>query len=94
MHGEASMTLFFVYCIVGAIGTSLTLLFRKKLRILDASKKILMASFLLAIIIGCGTFTYLNFTATQENYDWMHDGLLYQQMGQPFLVNHEFIVDG
>jgi 4-amino-4-deoxy-L-arabinose transferase-like glycosyltransferase len=94
MHGEASMTLFFLYCIVGIIGTSLTLLFRKKLRILDAPKKVLTASFLLSILIGCGTFTYLNFTATQENYDWMHDGLLYQQMGESFLVNHEFIVDG
>jgi 4-amino-4-deoxy-L-arabinose transferase-like glycosyltransferase len=94
MRGEASITLFVIYCLVGVVGISLTLLFKKALRILDAPHKVLAVSFLLTIIIGCSVFTYLNFSATQEHYNWMHDGLLYQQMGQSFLSNHEFIVDG
>src|SRR4030042_82065 len=94
MHGEASIALFVIYCLVGVVGISLLLLFKKELRILDATRKVLAVSFLLAIIIGSSAFTYQNFSATQENYDWMHDGLLYQQMGQSFLLNREFIVDG
>ena len=94
MHGEASIALFVIYCLVGVVGISLLLLFKKELRILDATRKVLAVSFLLAIIIGSSAFTYLNFSATQENYDWMHDGLLYQQMGQSLLLNHEFIIDG
>jgi hypothetical protein len=94
MHGEASMALFIIYCLASVVGISLTLFFKKGLRILDAPRKVLVVSFLLAIMVGSTVFTYLNFTATEENYNWMHDGLLYQQMGQSFLLNHEFIVDG
>jgi hypothetical protein len=94
MHGEASMGLFGLYSAVGVAGISTAVLLRKKLRILEAPSKVLAVCFLVTIIIGCGVFTYLNFSATQENYDWMHDGLIYQQMGQSFLQNHEFIVDG
>jgi hypothetical protein len=94
MGGEASMGLFTLYCTAGVAGISAVALLKKELRILDASNKVLAVSFLATIIIGCSVFTYLNFSATQANYDWMHDGLLYQQMGQSFLQNHEFIIDG
>jgi len=94
MGGEASMGLFTLYCAVGIAGISAVALLKKELGILDAPGKVLAVSFLATIIIGCGVFTYLNFSATQENIDWMHDGLLYQQMGQSFLQNHEFIIDG
>jgi hypothetical protein len=93
MHGEASMFLFVSYCIAGIIGICITFFFKKKIRILEANNKVLIASFLAAIIIGTCTFTFLNFSATEENYNWMHDGLVYQQMGQSFLLNHEFIID-
>ncbi|MBN1244807.1 glycosyltransferase family 39 protein [Candidatus Bathyarchaeota archaeon] len=94
MHGEASIALFFIYCIAGVVGISLTLFFKKELHLLNASHKVIAVSFLLTTIIGVSVFTYLNFSATQENYTWMHDGMVYQQMGQSFLVNHEFIIDG
>jgi hypothetical protein len=94
MGGEASMGLFNLYCAVGVAGISAVALLKKELRILEAPSKVLAVSFLATIIIGCSVFTYLNFSATQANYDWMHDGLLYQQMGQSFLQNHEFIIDG
>lgn len=94
MGGEASMGLFNLYCLFGVAGICAVALWKKKLRILDAPNKVLAVSFLTTIIIGCSVFTYLNFSATQANYAWMHDGLLYQQMGQSFLQNHEFIIDG
>jgi hypothetical protein len=81
MHGEALIALFFIYLTTAVIGISLTLFFKKELQILNAPYKVLVISFLLTIIIGISVFTYLNFSATQENYAWMHDGLLYQQMG-------------
>jgi len=78
----------------GVVGISLTLFFKKELRILEAPHKVVAVSFLLSTIVGFSVFTYLNFSSTQENYAWMHDGLHYQRMGQSFLINHEFIVDG
>ena len=94
MHGEASIAIFFIYCIAGVVGISLTLLLKKPLRILNTSHKVVTVSFLIATIVGFSVFTYLNFSAMPENYSWMHDGLHYQRMGQSFLINHEFIVDG
>jgi hypothetical protein len=94
MGGEASMALFGLCSIVGVVGISVAFFFKRTLRILEAPRRIITVTFLAAIIIGVAVFTYLNFSATQENYDWMHDGLLYQQMGQSFLLNREFIVDG
>ena len=69
-------------------------LFKKDAYILKAPRKLVIIAFLTTIIIGWSMFTYLNLTATQANYDWMHDGWLYQQMGQSWLQNQEFIVDG
>ncbi len=94
MGGEASMALFILYTIVGVAGIILIAILKKELRILDAPSKVVTLAFLSTIIIGCSVFTFLNFSATQTQYDWMHDGLVYQQMGQSFLQNHEFIVDG
>ncbi len=94
MGGEAPMGLFNLYCIIGIGGIFTVALLKKQLRILDAQKRVLVASFLATIIIGFSVFTFLNFSATQANYGWMHDGIIYQQMGQSFLQNHEFIVNG
>jgi hypothetical protein len=94
MHGEASITLFFIYCMAAVFGTVVTLFFKDELRILKVPHKVLVGSFLLVTIIGFSVFTFLNFSATQENYTWMHDGLHYQRMGESFLINQEFIVDG
>jgi hypothetical protein len=94
MGGEASMALFYIYCAVGVAGILTVTLLKKELRILEAPNKILAVSFLATIFIGWGVFTYLNYSATQANYAWMSDGLVYQQMGQSFLQNHEFILNG
>jgi len=94
MGSNAAMALLDVYIVAGVLGIVLTLFLKKDLNLLAAPRKILTISFLIAIIVGACAFTFLNFTSTQANYDWMHDGLLYQQMGQSFLVNHEFIVNG
>ncbi len=94
MDGRASIALFFLYSMFGVVGTGITLIFKKELKILENSRKVLIASFLLATIIGSSVFAYLNFSSTQANYDWMADGLAYQRMGQSVLINHEFIVDG
>ncbi len=94
MGGEASMALIGLYSVAGVGGIVATLLLKKDAHVLEAPRKLLTITFLATIIVGWGVFTYLNFTATQANYDWMHDGLLYQQMGQSWLLNREFIVDG
>ena len=94
MHGEASMALFGLYSAASVAGIVAMFLFKKNAHILQAPRKLLTITFLATIIISWSVFTYLNFTATQANYDWMHDGLLYQQMGQSWLENREFIVDG
>lgn len=94
MGGEASMALLGLYTLAGVAGIAAMFLLKKEANILEAPRKLLTITFLATIIIGFGVFTYLNFTATEANYDWMHDGLLYQQMGQSWLVNREFIVDG
>ncbi|MCW4002622.1 MAG: glycosyltransferase family 39 protein, partial [Candidatus Bathyarchaeota archaeon] len=94
MGGEASRGLFAVYCTVGVAGISAVALLKKELRVLDAPSRVFAASFLVTISVGCGVFTYLNFSATQAHYEWMHDGVVYQQMGVSFLQHGEFIVDG
>ncbi len=76
------------------MGVCVTFLLRKRLDLLSAPRRVLVASFLLAIVAAFAVFTYLNFTATQANYCWLNDGLIYQEMGQSFLQNHEFIVNG
>lgn len=93
MGGEASMALIGLYSVAGVVGMVATLLLKRDTHVFEAPRKLLVAVFLATIIIGFGVFTFLNFTATPANYDWMHDGLLYQQMGQSWLANREFIVD-
>ena len=66
----------------GVVGISLTLFFKKELHLLNASHKVIAVSFLLTTAIGVSVFTYLNFSATQEIYAWMSDGMTYQQIGQ------------
>lgn len=94
MRNDAEVALFTIYCIIGIIIASTVFVFKKSINLLNSSKKTLTISFLAIIIIGTCMFTYLNFTATQINYEWMNDGLLYQQMGQSFLQNQEFIING
>lgn len=94
MGGEASMGLIGLYSAAAVTGFVAVFFLKKEIRILESPRKLVTIVFLVTIIVGFGVFTYLNFTATEENYNWMHDGLLYQQMGQSWLVNHEFIVDG
>jgi hypothetical protein len=94
MRNDAEVALFAIYCFVGIVGAGAVFFFKKGPNLLGLSKKSLTASFLIAIIVGIAVFTYLNFTATQINYEWMHDGLVYQEMGQSFLSNGEFIVNG
>jgi 4-amino-4-deoxy-L-arabinose transferase-like glycosyltransferase len=89
------MALFGLYSIVGVAGTGATILSRKgELRILEVSAKETNAVLLLAIIIGFVVFSWLTLSVTPAQYDWMHDGLIYQQMAQSFLTNREFIVGG
>jgi hypothetical protein len=94
MRNDAEVVLFAMYCIIGVLGMGLVILLKKGTSILGASKRVLAASFLVAIVVGGCVFTYLNFSSTHENYLWMHDGWVYQQMAQSFLVNHEFMADG
>jgi hypothetical protein len=85
MHGEASMALFGFYSVASVAGIMAVFLFKKDAYILKVPRKLVIIAFFATIIIGWSMFTYLNLTATQANYDWMHDGLLYQQMGQSWL---------
>jgi 4-amino-4-deoxy-L-arabinose transferase-like glycosyltransferase len=94
MQNDAAMATFGVYAAVGVLGLGLTVLQKKNPDILSASPKILYASFLVVLIVAFSAFTYLNFTATQDNYAWLSDGLLYQKMGLSLLQNHEFIYMG
>lgn len=94
MRNDASMALFSLFCTTGVLGTIVVILLKRDIRILDAPPKILRISFLFTIIVGFSVLTYLNFSATEENYAWMEDGLVYQQMGQSFLSQREFILDG
>ncbi len=94
MRSDAALTLFALYCILGVLGFGLTFFLRKNPDILRAPKKTTKTCFLLVTIIGIALFTVLNFSATEEHYAWMNDGLIYQQMAQSFLVNREFIIDG
>ena len=94
MGSNESMALLGVYAVAGALGIGLTWFLKKDPDLLAAPRKILVTSFLLAIIVGVCVFTYLNLTVTQANYAWMNDGLTYQQMGQSFLVSHDFIANG
>jgi hypothetical protein len=94
MGNDDAMALLGVYAAAGALGIGFTWLLKKDPDLLAAPRKTLVMSFLIAIIVGACTFTYLNFTATQANYAWMNDGFEYLQMGQSLLVNHEFIVNG
>jgi len=94
MGAQASMALFGLYSLATLVGIIGIMMLKKETNILKASTKILIITFLATIIVGLSVFTYLNFTTTQENYEWMHDGLLYQQMGQSWLINQEFIIDG
>jgi hypothetical protein len=94
MRNDASVALFSLFCTTGVLGTIVVILLKRDIRILDGLPKILRISFLLTTIIGFSVLTYLNFSATEENYAWMQDGLVYQQMGQSFLSQHEFILDG
>lgn len=94
MRNDAEVALFAVYCFIGIIGAGAAFFFKKGPNLTGSSKKTLKASFLTAIIVGTAVFTYLNFTTSQINYEWMNDGLVYQQMGQSFLTNHEFFTNG
>jgi hypothetical protein len=94
MRNDAEVALFAMYCIVGVLGMGTVILLKKGPNLLAAPKRVLVASFLIAIIVGTCVFTYLNFSATHDNYVWMNDGWIYQQMAQSFLVNHEFIIEG
>lgn len=94
MGGEASMALFGLYSLATFAGIVTMFFLKKENNILKDPNKELSIIFLVAIIIGLATFSYLNFTSTEENYNWMHDGLLYQQMGQSWLFNQEFIING
>ncbi len=94
MEDNAAMALIGVYFLVGALGIGLAWFLKKDPDLLSAPRKTLITSFLLAIIVGLGVFTYLNFTATQANYIWLNDGYVYQQMGQSFLSVHEFVYNG
>jgi hypothetical protein len=94
MQNDAAMALFGLYVVVGLLGVGFTVLLKKSPNILSASPKILAASFLVAIVVSATVFTYLNFTATQANYQWLNDGYIYQEMGQSWLQNHEFILNG
>jgi hypothetical protein len=94
MRNDAHVTLFATYFGAGILGSAWIMLLRKGPRLLQAPKKVLTASFLIVIIVGVCTFTYLNCQATQDNYSWMNDGLVYQRIAQSFLSNHEFLQDG
>jgi len=94
MGSNESMALLGVYAVAGAFGIGFTWFLKKEPDILAAPHKILVTSFLLAVIVGACMFTYLNVTVTQANYAWMNDGFTYQQMGQSFLVEHDFIANG
>lgn len=88
------MALLGLYSLIGVAGITATMVLKKEANILECPRRLLIATFSATVIIAFCVFTYLNFTATPANYDWMHDGLLYQQMGQSWLQNREFIVDG
>jgi len=94
MRNDAAVSIFVLYSVVGVVGFGLLLLFRRGTNLLGTSQKMLAACFVILILAGVCIFTFLTFTSTQTNYTWMHDGLIFQQMGQSFLANHEFIVDG
>lgn len=94
MRNDAEVALFAIYCIIGVIGACTVLVFKKVPNLMGSSNKTLKTAFLITIIISTFVFTYLNATATQINYEWMNDGLVYQQMGQSFLANQEFIING
>jgi|WetSurMetagenome_2_1015567.scaffolds.fasta_scaffold03217_6 4-amino-4-deoxy-L-arabinose transferase-like glycosyltransferase len=94
MQNDAAVASFGVFAVVGIVGFGLVFLLKKKPDILSASPKILKATFLLVLMVAAGTFTYLNFTSTQDNYAWLSDGLLYQKMGLSLLSDHEFMFMG
>jgi 4-amino-4-deoxy-L-arabinose transferase-like glycosyltransferase len=94
MRNDAHVTLFATYFGAGILGSAWIMLLRKGPSLLAAPKKVLTASFLIVIIVGVCAFTYLNCRATQDNYSWMNDGLVYQHIAQSFLTTHEFLQDG
>jgi 4-amino-4-deoxy-L-arabinose transferase-like glycosyltransferase len=94
MRNDAHVTVFATYFLAGVIGSASVILLRKGPNLLKAPQKVLTASFFITIVVGLCAFTYLNCQATQENYSWMNDGLVYQRIAQSFLTNHEFLQDG
>ncbi len=94
MRNDAYVTLFATYFVAGALGSASVLFLKKGPKLFDAPQKVLAAGFLLIIFVGGCAFTYLNYEATPDNYSWMNDGMVFQRLGQSFLVNHEFIQDG
>lgn len=94
MRNDAHVTLFATYCATGIVGLGSVILLRKGPNLLRTPQRLLAVSFLIIIIVGVGAFTFLNYRVTADNYLWMHDGLVYQEMGQSFLVNHEFLENG
>lgn len=94
MRNDAVANLLVLYLVVGAVGLTAVMLFKRSPNLLGSSRRTMVTCFLIAIIVGTGVFTFLTFTATEANYVWMHDGVVYRQMAQSFLTNHEFIVEG
>ncbi|HLN44808.1 MAG TPA: glycosyltransferase family 39 protein [Candidatus Sulfotelmatobacter sp.] len=94
MRNDAHVVLFATYFLTGIVGSALIVLLRKGPNLLNAPKRILTVSFFVMIIVGLAAFTYLNIYATQDNYSWMNDGLVYQRIAQSFLTYHEFLQDG
>ncbi len=91
MANTNSLVTLAIYNIVGIVGFTLIFVFKKDLNLLLCSKKSLTHCFLAAIIVGLCMFTFLNFTSTETNYLFLHDGTIYKQLGQSFLKNAEFI---
>ena len=94
MGSTDAMALLGVYFVAGALGIGVVWFLKKDPDLLASPRRILVASFVAALLVGVCVFTYLNVTATQAQYAWMNDGFTYQQMGQSFLVNHDFMNNG
>ena len=94
MGSTDAMALMAVYFVAGAAGVGVVWFLKRDPDLLASPRRILVACFLAALIIGVCVFTYLNVNAAQADYAWMNDGFTYQQMGQSFLVNHDFMNNG
>jgi 4-amino-4-deoxy-L-arabinose transferase-like glycosyltransferase len=91
MANTNSLVTLGLYTVVGIVGFTLVFLFKKDLDLFSCSKKIVAVCFLATIIVGVCVFTFLNFTSNEANYLFLHDGVIYKELGQSFLKNAEFI---